>query len=62
MSAVFSNLEKSAQRPHCMADETVSGEPVSGPKFPVTRESAGNISSFAGKLAEEPMKNVRFLK
>jgi len=29
-----------------MADETVSGEPVSGSKFPASRENAGNFCEF----------------
>jgi hypothetical protein len=34
------------EKPVCMADETVSGEPVSGSKFPASREFAGNFSEF----------------
>jgi hypothetical protein len=36
--AVLSNREKSAQRPDCVADEPVSGEPVSASQFPANRE------------------------
>ncbi len=52
ISAVVSNREKSGQRPNRLADEPVNGEPVSGCKFPASREFAGNFSEFEPNQAK----------
>jgi hypothetical protein len=46
MSTIFMEREKSAWRPHCVADEPVDREPVSGAEFPVNREKNREIEKI----------------
>jgi hypothetical protein len=46
LSGTFLLTGPEADRPHCMADDPVHREPVSGAKFPAIREENRDFSGF----------------
>jgi hypothetical protein len=62
MSAILPNGEIKPRRPDCLADDAVSGEPVSGSEFPVIREKTGNFAeslAFVARIGANLVANSR---
>jgi hypothetical protein len=60
MSAILPNGEIKSRRPDCLADETVSGEPVCGADSLLTGKITGNftkIGPFGEKLSARTQQN-----